>query len=295
MRCPICSLKNNKNTSTNTKGNSFKKYGSYRRKSDSRVIQRFYCKCCCKTYSLALNDPAYNHKKRRINHPLRQLLSACVSQRRAALILGVSRRTIARKVIYLGALCRDLNQSYWESRAHQINTIQFDELQTIEHSKCKPLSVAVVVSSRDRKIVGIQVSSMPATGHLAAISRKKYGVRPDHRQRGLNRLFTQISGTLTPNPTICSDEHPYYKPIISKHFSRATYRQTKGVRSAVTGQGELKKQKRDPLFYINHTLAMLRANINRLVRKTWCTTKDPARLADHLAIYMWTHNSVLTT
>ena len=63
----------------------------------------------------------------------------------------------------------------------QINTIQFDELQTIEHTKCKPVSVAVAVSKKERKILGIEVSQMPATGHLAAISRKKYGKRADNR------------------------------------------------------------------------------------------------------------------
>ena len=286
MRCPVCR--------GNNSGGSTKKYGSYRRKSDSRVIQRYYCKICQKTYSLALNDPAYNHKKRRINYPLRQLLASCVSQRRAALILGVTRRTVARKLIYLGNLCRDEHRSYLESREQQVENIQFDELQTIEHSKCKPLSVAVAVSVSDRKILGMEVSSMPATGHLAKFSRRKYGRRPDHRQRGLKRLFTTISPTLSANPTIRSDEHPYYKPIVTKLISKAIYKQTKGVSSAITGQGELKKQRRDPLFYINHTLAMLRANINRLVRKTWCTTKDPRRLADHLAIYMQVHNSLLT-
>ena len=56
----------------------------------------------------------------------------------------------------------------------QINDIQCDELQTIEHTKLKPLAVAVAVSKTERKILGFQVSSMPATGHLAKISRKYF-------------------------------------------------------------------------------------------------------------------------
>ena len=135
---------------------------------------------------------------------------------------------------------------------------------------------------------------MVQIGHLAAISRKKYGRRPDHRRRGLKCLFNTISKTLSEHPTLYSDEHPYYKPMVKQWFPHARYHQSKGVKSAITGQGELKKQRRDPLFYINHTLAMCRANINRLVRKTWGTTKDPARLLDHLAIYMSVHNSMLT-
>ncbi|MCP4050867.1 MAG: transposase, partial [bacterium] len=73
----------------------------------------------------------------------------------------------------------------------------------------------------------------------------------------------------------------------------ASHEKSKGEKGCVAGQGELKKVRIDPLFAINHTLAMLRANINRLVRKTWCTTKKPERLLDHLAIYTWFHNTKL--
>ena len=61
----------------------------------------------------------------------------------------------------------------------------------------------------------------------------------------------------------------------------------------MTGQGELKKLRFDPLFALNHTCAMLRANINRLFRRTWCTTKKKECLEDHLAVYMDFHNRVL--
>ena len=271
-----------------------KKYGSYRRKSDSRVIQRYYCKRCQKTYSTAVNDPAYHQNKRRINYPLRLMLASCISQRRAALLLGVSRQTVARKLVYLGTLCRQLHNVYLKGLEGQVEHMQFDELQTIEHTKCKPLSVAVAVCVKGRKILGVAVSSMPATGHLAAISRKKYGKRADKRKKGLELLFTSIKPTLKPHLRIQSDTHPYYFPMIKKHFPDAQYQQSIGKKAAVSGQGELKKSARDPLFCINHTLAMLRANINRLVRKTWCSTKKSARLADHLAIYMCMHNQVLT-
>jgi hypothetical protein len=43
-----------------------------------------------------------------------------------------------------------------------------------------------------------------------------------------------------------------------------------------------------------NTYAMMRANINRLFRRTWNTTKDPRRLRDHIDLYVWYHNSELT-
>lgn len=286
MNCPENSCTGEKNRK--------KKFGTYRRKSDSRIIQRFYCKNCKKTYSLARKDPAYNHKKRRLNYPLKQLLASCVSQRRAALILGVSRKTIARKLIYLGKYCRELHTDFMKENESKVKHFQFDELITSEHTKCKPLGVAVAVSVEDRKILGFEVSSMPATGHLSKLSKIKYGKRPDNRKVGLENLFKKISKTLHRELKIQSDSHPYYLPLVRKYFPNAKYQQSLGKKGTITGHGELKKQTQDPLFCINHTLAMLRANINRLVRKTWCTTKKKARLADHLAIYVSFHNEALT-
>lgn len=294
MRCPDCIAKKTPKISKLNRQSSIQKYGSYRRKSDSRIIQRFLCKSCQSTFSNAINDPAYYHKKRRVNYILKGLLASSVSLRRSAKLLGISRTTVARKLIFLGKLCREEQANFLKHASQNVDKIQFDELQTIEHSKCKPLSVATVVSVSDRKILGVGVATMPATGYLAKIARKKYGKRKDQRQEVLMGLFKKLSKTLSKNLIIYSDKHPYYRLIITRYFPTGIYHQIKGIQATVSGQGELKKNAKDPLFCINHTLAMFRANINRLIRKTWCTTKDPARLADHLAIYISIHNSLLT-
>jgi hypothetical protein len=76
-------------------------------------------------------------------------------------------------------------------------------------------------------------------------------------------------------------------------FPGAEHARHLGGRGCITGQGELKKLRFDPLFSLNHTCAMLRANINRLFRRTWCTTKKKERLEQHLWVYMDFHNRVL--
>ena len=222
------------------------------------------------------------------------MLASLCSMRRIAKTLNISRTTVARKLIFLGQQSLLSQQKAIENAAYDLQAIQFDELQTIEHTKCKPLAIAVAVEEKSRKIVGFSVSSMPATGHLAKIAYRKYGFRPDNRQEGLKRLFQQIKPLVSSKTTFHSDQHPYYKPIIEQYFPNADYTQSKGAKGCVSGQGELKKQGRDPLFCINHTLAMLRANVNRLIRKTWCTTKDPTRLIYHMAIYVMVHNTILT-
>jgi len=271
-----------------------RKFGFYRRKSDSRRLQRFACRACDKTFSNAIKDPAYNHNKRRINYPLLKMLASNVSLRRAAMILGVSRTTVARKLIYLAHVCRD-EQATLLGQIRKVARVQLDELQTIEHTKLKPLSVAIAIDEETRTILGTVVSSMPATGHLAKLSRKKYGYRPDKRRMGLKKLFESVQNVTAKNVKITSDKHPYYRPLIQQKLPGVYHEQYEGKKATIAGQGELKKAGRDQLFAINHTLAMCRANINRLVRRTWCTTKKPERLADHLAIYTWFHNMKLTT
>ena len=217
------------------------------------------------------------------------MLFSGVSQRRIAMILKVSRLTVVRKFIFLANLCREQNLQDFLNHP-QFSQIQFDDLETIEHTKCKPLSVTLAVEKHSRFILGFEVSRMPAKGHLASIALKKYGPRADKRQKAREKLFRHLSQNIDPRAQFESDQNPHYTPVVKKYFPLSTHSTTKGQRGCVSGQGELKKIGFDPLFTLNHTFAMLRANINRLFRKTWCTTKDPERLRDHIEIYVHFHN-----
>jgi hypothetical protein len=214
--------------------------------------------------------------------------------RRSALLLRVHRTTIERKLRYLAQVSRVKH----ENLLKKIGTdktihLQFDDLITTEHTKLKPLSITIAVDAKRRFILGTTVSQIPAFGHLATLSRQRYGKRKSTHKEHLYALLDKISPAIDTFAKIESDEHILYAQAVEKFFPHALYYQYKGGRGAVVGQGELKKLRRDPLFILNHTCAMLRANINRLIRKTWCTTKDPRRLEDHLAIYVAFHNHVL--
>jgi hypothetical protein len=172
--------------------------------------------------------------------------------------------------------------------------VQFDDLETSEHTKCKPLSVTLAVDPETRKILNFQVSQMPARGHLAEISRRKYGYRKDQRPEAWDQLMKELVPHVHPEAQWASDENPHYPKYLKRHHPLAKHIQAKGGRGASTGQGELKKLKFDPLFALNHTCAMLRANLNRLFRRTWCTTKKRECLIEHLHLYVSFHNRVLT-
>jgi transposase-like protein len=267
--------------------------GHFRRREDSKLVQRFRCRTCGKRFSSATFSDAYRQRRRRINGLLARLLSSNVSQRRAAILLGVNRRTIERRIPFLGRRYRRLNDLYLHRRAGQIHNIQLDDLITKENSKLQPLAVTIVVDEDSRRILALEVSQIPAFGHLAEIARRKYGLRQDEHEHGLSAALQKIAAVASPEVRVRSDEHQRYPFLISRFLPRARHDAFRSERSCVAGQGELKKMKFDPLFAVNHTCALLRANINRLIRRTWCTTKDPRRLKDHLDVFMYYHNEVL--
>ena len=270
-------------------------YGTFYRACDSRKVQRYRCQICGLHFSQGTGTRRYRQKKRRMVAPLYRMLASTVSQRRAARLLGVDKKTVVRYFRYLAIECSERERRRLSGyKERRLNRIQFDDLETSEHTKLKPLSIALAVDPETRKIVGFQVSRMPARGLQAKVALKKYGKRADDRNQGWIRLFKSLVPLVNASAVFQSDQNPHYPRFVKHYFPIASHETTPGGRGAVIGQGELKKLVFDPLFALNHTCAMLRANMNRLLRRTWCTTKTVRGLEDHLAIYVDYHNRVLT-
>jgi hypothetical protein len=208
--------------------------------------------------------------------------------------LNINPKTVARKLRYLAGQAREKQKKYLKNLRPRAS-VQFDELQTIEHSKLKPLAIPLAVCAENRTILAYRVAVMPATGLLSQKSIEKYGKRPDKRPEAIKKLFNDLKKSVREDAHFLSDKHPYYPNSLAEIFPKATHETVKGRPSSVAGQGELKKGQNDPLFSLNHTCAMFRAHINRLIRKTWCTTKKISALKDHLALYVDYHNRVLTS
>lgn len=240
--------------------------------------------------SQATTHPCYRQKKRRVNYPLYKLLCSGVSLRRSAKILNVHRTTIVRKFRFLAHQARLRHGTFLRELAnHPFNIVQFDEMETFEHTKMKPLSIPLAVT-KNRFILGAEVASIPAKGLLADKARSKYGYRRNERAKVIGQLFEKLKTVVVDSVKFESDQSPSYPSLIAKYFPNAQHVTTPGLRGCVVGQGELKATSWDPLFSLNHTAAMLRANLNRLARRTWCTTKIPQGLRDHLALYIDYHN-----
>ncbi|AGH96435.1 hypothetical protein [Pseudobdellovibrio exovorus] len=271
------------------------KTGFFFRKSDSKYIQRWKCPACLRTFSTATNSLCFAQKKRRLNPLIQQYLIGKVSQRRISVFLNINRKTVARKVIFLGHKHR-LSRFRYLKKYQKVKAqkVQFDDMITFEHTKCKPVAISILVEEKSRKILDFEVSAIAANGRLAEISRKKYGKRKDYRRSGWETLFARNQKFVDKKAHFKSDEYPLYRDALKKYFPDSTHEQFKGRKGCVVGQGELKAGGLDPLFALNHSAAMIRDGLGRLVRKTWCTTKRLDRLRDQLDIYIDYHNRILT-
>jgi transposase-like protein len=273
-------------------GSKFIRHGRFYRTSDSTWVQRYRCSGCKKHTSTATYELTYRQKKRQKNSQVVGMLASGISLRRAAFVLKLNRKTPVR-MLMIEAIRAKMEMERLNGEAAKATTIEFDDLETFEHTKCKPLSVTLAVEFKTRRILGLEVSRMSSNGRLAAKSRALYGPRKDERRRGRRRLLTYLQKIVAEDAVIKSDQNPYYVSDLKRFFPKATHQRFKGRRGSSTGQGELKKGKFDPLFSLNHTCAMYRANVNRLFRKTWCTTKRADRLYAHMILYAHFHNTQL--
>jgi len=189
---------------------------------------------------------------------------------------------------FLGLLCQE--KLVVDNADLNVTCLQFDDLETFENSKCQPVSVTLAVEEKTRRILGFRVAQMSAKGRLTRKSIKNTDTAETSAGKTGAIFFASLQPIVAHDAVIKSDSNPYYVRDVKEYFPAAQHLRTLGLRGATTGQGELKKAAYDPLFSLNHTCAMFRANVSRWSEKPGRPRKKKERLQDHLAIYAVYHN-----
>jgi hypothetical protein len=212
--------------------------------------------------------------------------------RQIAREFSINQKTVQKRLLWLAEQGRQRQQNRLRE-LNGVNFIQIDEMETHEHSKCKPLSIAVAVVPGSRMILGANASEMPAKGHLAEISRKKYGPRRDDRKPAFQALLKTIEPRLSQDVWVFSDKKTTYPGWIREVLPGSVHYKVKGKRGCIAGYGEMKRTGFDPLFWLNHTAAMIRDALARMLRRTWCNTKKLFYLQQTLDIHVDYHNEMM--
>lgn len=252
----------------------------------NQKFKKYQCKNCGRYFSSRTFKADYRHKKMDLNKLFAKLLIEGNSLRGIGRTLGLTYNNTYKKFLWF----KKLVETEKMKLRYSAEELQFDELESIHHTKCKPLSL-ILVANEKYQLLSAKVADMPAKGRLAEFSRKKYGMRKNERASKLREAFTEVLAGLKASPqSIKSDAHPVYKKIVHEYFPESVYEQhaRKPNKNKLQERlhEKLHKKQFDPIFIINHTCARLRDRTKRLARRNWCTTKKVENLQLHLDIFV---------
>lgn len=272
------------------------RWGRYRRKCDGRFAQRFRCATCLRTFSAQAFRLDYRLQRPHLHLALWPLLISKVTHRQAARTLGCRRRTIAHRVELLGRHCREFHLSRLRRLSGdggRTGPWQLDELETYETDRrLQPLTVPVLIHARSYFVIGIDVAPLPCRGGLSPRDRARKCERERRHGRRRNGSLAAVErclGLLAPmvaqhRPLVVTDRKRTYpgslRRVLGRNHQHACTISTR------------RRDRRNPLFPINHTLAQLRDGVSRLVRRTWAASKRAAWLERHLWIWVCWRNYV---
>jgi transposase-like protein len=257
----------------------FIRKGFFRIAHNQQKVRRFQCKACKRTFSSRTFNITYRQHFPQLNEMIYRLHCEGCSIRAIARVLKIHRMTVSQKLLWLFENLKDF-QTIPESKI-----LYFDEMESFEHSKAKPLTIPIFVNEK-YEILAIRVGEMPAKGHLAKISIKKYGPRRNESPILLDQCFQEIKKRLPHISTIFSDKKSNYPALARKFYPYSQHHQYSRKDEEKEPLHELiQKRQFQPLFTLNQRCAKIRSDIKRMVRRTWCTTKLAANLEKFLQIY----------
>ncbi len=261
----------------------FVREGFYHPLCRSHPVPRFRCRLCERGFSRQTFRADRRQKKPSINAACLDLMVACVGLRQAARVLRVARRTVERRFAWLARHAVDF-QANRLAAARLPGPFQLDELESFEANRFQPVTVPVLIERSSLFIVATAVGPLRRKGRLTPQQRRRraehearHGRRPSQSRRAVHEVLARLRA-VTPDAAVIleSDHKPLYgrlgRDLLGHRFLWRTH------------SASARRDRRNPLFPINHTNARLRHFLARLRRRTWCVTKKRACLQAHLAI-----------
>lgn len=269
-------------------GDFFTKKGYYKNKNDRQPVPRYRCRNCGKYFSSHTILPTYRQKKPYLNHDIFKLYASATTQRRLAKILNCNLKTVVRKIHFVADQARQYHDKHIANGGIQTSYVQFDEMETFEHTRLKPLSVAIAVRSKmissTSEIIDIKIASMNCHGHMAGLAQAKYGLRPDTRAQSCADVFATVAKCQRPGQilTVATDAKSAYPKILNAVIPTAVHQPVPN-RIAHAGTS-------NPMFAFNSIAGKIRHDLSRMARRSWVTTKRPLALQAHLDLYIAWNN-----
>ena len=270
----------------------YRRSGTYHRKCDGRWIQRFRCLVCHRGFSTQTYKSNYRYRKPFLHHALVHALCSKVTRRQAARLFGVNKKTVERRFVRMAQVARDFHLARLRE-CREVGgidgTFQLDELETFEHHrKLKPVTMAVLIERKSYFIVHTRAGQLAARGRRTEAQQerleeiqKEEGKRRSASRACVRECFEALGSVLASHLPIrlqTDKKRTYPTECKRANFPRALYHRTTDSRK--------RRDYRNLLFPINHTLAMMRDGMSCLVRRSWGAAKRIKGLQRHA--WLWT-------
>jgi len=271
--------------------------GRYRRACDERVVQRFWCRACCRYFSTQSFRLDFGLRKPTLHFTLFDTFISKVTQRQAARILECTRKTVVHRLRLLSEHSRAFHERVLaraRARGGLDGDYQLDELETFEGSRRQcPVTMPVLIELHSYFVVHVEVAPLPPRGKARRkeLERRLERERVEGRRRSgssaaVERCFRVLADAHGHQraPTISTDCKSTYGPLLRKAFPDTCYH--------VRHSSKARRDFHNPLFPINHTLAMLRDGLSRLVRRNWGVSKQREWLERHAWVWIAYRNYI---
>ncbi len=208
-------------------GFRYHRHGNYLRKSDRRVVPRFRCLLCEKTFSQQTFSPSYYLKRQELLTPVAAGLQAGSAHRQLARSLGCAPSTVTRLSARLGRHSILLHSLALEKLDGIHEPIVHDDFETFAFSQDLPCGISTSVGQRSWFVYSLQFAPhrrggpprRRPTGRSAArtapIARGAYA----RAFRDTLDILLEIAGPGA-SIDIVSDAHPGYRSGLRSHPRR---------------------------------------------------------------------------
>lgn len=238
--------------------------------------QRYKCKVCKKTFTKRNNSINYRHRKQHLRDAITNMYCERMSLRGIARTLNISYPTVVKYFRENAKLAKKATKKRLNEKGLITSYVQFDQLETYEHTKRKPVGIQLSIRHKTGEIISAKAGYIPIR---ALTVSKPYSTEWNKRANQSNHTYRMLQETkkaLNPKgSTITCDG---YRPQIKllKNICKQPF---------ITIQPSSKEHKK-----IDRVFRRMRQDMSRLGRKTLSTTKRLEHLQNHLDLYTDYHN-----
>jgi len=204
-------------------GFRFRRHGRYR--TLRRVVPRFLCLTCRRTFSRQTFSTSYYLKRPQLLFSLACALQAGSALRQAARSLACAPSTATRLAARLGRhalLLHARSRSFLRGRLSE--PVVLDHFETFEFSQDLPFGVATLVGALSWFVYALDPAPHARTGRRSASQQRRLRSRPARPSRGGYRGSTRrVLDALLPlvpegqRLELLGDGHPAYDKIAGRH------------------------------------------------------------------------------